>query len=332
MIANLPEFVGQLPAAIYRVTMEGKIIYCNNAYARLFGFDTARELIGSPVIRLYRNKTDRGHLLQALLQRGLVIDTPMAFLRKDGMPLWCAVTAKAVLDDDGMVVFLDGMLRDITGEIEERGPGLPGSTGMASEAMATFLLDVQGRFLEANEAGHRLLGSAKGELDGRAITDFFPESDRDLFLLILGDIRKMGREEVVLRLKNQSGVNRFAEITAIFVRTEGRAHHVKVLARDVTEQIRQAEERRNIEKFQGVLEMAGAVAHRFNQPLTVVTNVINELLSEMTPADRFYGSIQKAQDQIKRLNEITTKIGNIKKYAATDYVAGVKIVDIDQAS
>jgi hypothetical protein len=32
------------------------------------------------------------------------------------------------------------------------------------------------------------------------------------------------------------------------------------------------------------------------------------------------------------MNEITEKIGNIKKYEAMEYVAGIKIVDIDKAS
>jgi hypothetical protein len=32
------------------------------------------------------------------------------------------------------------------------------------------------------------------------------------------------------------------------------------------------------------------------------------------------------------MNDITDKLGRIKKYEAMDYVAGIKIVDIDKAS
>jgi len=38
------------------------------------------------------------------------------------------------------------------------------------------------------------------------------------------------------------------------------------------------------------------------------------------------------QEQIEKMNMITQKIGSIKKYKAMEYVAGVKIVDIDKAS
>jgi hypothetical protein len=40
----------------------------------------------------------------------------------------------------------------------------------------------------------------------------------------------------------------------------------------------------------------------------------------------------KVHDQIQKLNSIVKKIGGIKKYRAMDYVAGIKIVDIDKAS
>jgi hypothetical protein len=100
----------------------------------------------------------------------------------------------------------------------------------------------------------------------------------------------------------------------------------------VTDRVNQIREKTNRDKFQGVLEMAGGVAHRFNQPLTIVTNIISETLSDIDPDDRLYASISKVQDQINKLNDIARKVGNIKKYEAIDYVAGIKIVDIDRAS
>ena len=36
------EFIDSLPAALFRTTIEGQIIYCNHAFADLFGFESAR--------------------------------------------------------------------------------------------------------------------------------------------------------------------------------------------------------------------------------------------------------------------------------------------------
>jgi signal transduction histidine kinase len=90
--------------------------------------------------------------------------------------------------------------------------------------------------------------------------------------------------------------------------------------------------RSNDEKFQGVLEMAGGVAHSMSQPLTIINNYLSELLGDLAPGDPAHQKIVKVSQQIARMNDITKKIGNIRKYEAMDYVAGVRIVDIEKAS
>ena len=78
--------------------------------------------------------------------------------------------------------------------------------------------------------------------------------------------------------------------------------------------------------------MAGGVAHILNQPLTIVNNLLSELLQEFQADEATSPKLKKIHSQIAKMNGIANKIGNIKKYEAMDYVAGVKIVDIDKAS
>ena len=108
---------------------------------------------------------------------------------------------------------------------------------------------------------------------------------------------------------------------------------LQLLGGRVTQQ-RQSRQRERLakEKFQGVLEMAGGVAHSLNQPLTIINNLINEVLGELQQDKETYLKIVKVHNQIKKMNDITDKLGRIKKYEAMDYVAGIKIVDIDKAS
>jgi hypothetical protein len=40
----------------------------------------------------------------------------------------------------------------------------------------------------------------------------------------------------------------------------------------------------------------------------------------------------KIHNQIKKMNDITDKLSRIKKYEAMDYVAGIRIVDIEKSS
>jgi PAS domain S-box-containing protein len=205
------DFLDGFPVGIYRTTLEGKLIFVNKTFSSIFGFDSAGDLIGYPEVNLYHDRQDRGALIRAVLDQGSVEELSVPFKKNDGVPIWCAVTARAVFDDDGIVVFLDGLMRDITEEIENK-------------------------------------------------------------------------------------------------------------------------ERSTKEKFQGVLEMAGGVAHTLNQPLTIINNLLSEVLSDLHPDDSNHNKIVKVHDQIQKLNAIVKKIGGIKKYRAMDYVAGIKIVDIDKAS
>ena len=325
------DFLNSIPLAVFRTTIEGKIIFCNRAFAKMFGFDGVGELIGYPVINLYRHKKDRGILIHSIMQRGRVIDLPISLLKQDQTPLWCAVTARAVLDDDGIVVHLDGILRDITDEIEEKGqmPSLDSAVSAKNDIIIIF--NLQGEIIDVNEAFLQMLGREGGEVRGRPLTDYLTPAHRDFFLLFLSDILKFGSEQVVLAFQDKGGNARHLDCLALLVKKENRAHHIKGIAQDVTGRMARQKEGVQEEKLKGVLEMAGGVAHRLNQPLTIINNLIDDLIGEMASGSPSHEKVLAMQRQLSKMYEITGKLSKIKKYAAMDYVAGVKIFDIDKA-
>jgi len=208
------DFLDGFPAALFRSTLEGTILYCNRSFAALFGYASMHELIGSPEINLYRNKKDRGHLVERLLLQERLVDLPIDFQRRDGSVFSCAATVQAVLDDEGIAVHVDGLLRDAAG----------GSRAVAPAA---------------------------------AMTD---------------------------------------------------------------------------ERLQGALEMAGGVVHQLNQPLTILNNLLNELIVDLRMDPPGFEKLVRIQKQLRRVIEITRKVASIKTYESVEYVAGVKIVDIEKAS
>jgi PAS domain S-box-containing protein len=208
------DFLDGFPAALFRSTLEGTILYCNRSFAALFGYASMHELIGSPEINLYRNKKDRGHLVERLLLQERLVDLPIDFQRRDGSVFSCVATVQAVLDDEGIAVHVDGLLRDAAG----------GSRAVAPAA---------------------------------AMTD---------------------------------------------------------------------------ERLQGALEMAGGVVHQLNQPLTILNNLLNELIVDLRMDPPGFEKLVRIQQQLRRVIEITRKVASIKTYESVEYVAGVKIVDIEKAS
>jgi PAS domain S-box-containing protein len=330
-VGRYREFLDKLPAALYRSTLEGRLVYCNLAFATLFGYESTLELVDFPIANLYRNKRDRGEMIAGVMSAGRIYDWPIAFQRKDGSPIWCAVTARAVHDDDGLIVHLDGVVRDITAEIEKLAKGwyLNGSAERIRDPVLT--LDLKGRLLDANGAAVDLMGAGWREAF-RQIPDTLPAAEaRGFFNEFLGDVVKSGHGECIVSIRDAQGVERPADLQAVMI-NHADTRQIKIRIRKVAKTTLRSGEQSDRDKLQGVLELAGGVSHTLNQPLTIINNLLGEVMADLKSDDRNYPKILKIHAQIEKLNRIVKKIGSIKKYEAIDYVAGIKIVDIDKAS
>ena len=266
------------------------------------------------------------------MKTGRINELPVALKKKDGTPIWCAITAKVMLDDDGIAINLDGILKEITSDIDTdvQVPEIEGQGDNSSQIIMIF--DLRGDLMNINSAAENLFGVPKERLLGKPLSDFLAPGDRDLFLIFLADIFKIGRNEAILSILDVNSSMHHLKCQAFLIKNNGRANHIKCIARDVSRLISRQKEQTDNEKFQGVLEMAGGVAHKLNQPLTIINNLINEILSGLQKDNRFYTKIVKVHNQIKKMNDITDKLGRIRKYESMDYVAGIKIVDIEKAS
>jgi len=326
------EFIHTLPVAVFRETPEGRIAYGNKALADLFGFGSCAELIGHPMSLFYRNEEEREGLLSAVIKKGSVTDAPVSLRRKDGRPVWCRLTARALMDKEGMLEHLDGVLRDVSGEMDKRGarPSLEKRANVLSEFVV--LLNSDGDIADINKAGSELLGFKAEDLMGRNIADFVVPRFRDLFSTFLSIVLQTGREEGILTIMGRNGDEKHLEFRAFAEERPGTVGQIHLVARNVTDRIRYQKELLSKEKFVGVLEMAGGVAHKLNQPLMIMRNSVAEMLSGMSSKDPNYEKALRIHQQVERISEIAKKIGNIKKYEPMDYVAGIKIVDIDKTS
>jgi PAS domain S-box-containing protein len=242
------------------------------------------------------------------------------------------MTANAVFDDDGILVFLDGIMRDVTSEIEGK-EGFSTAYKML-DILNGFMviLNLDGELIDINDAGVINLGYNRGELVGKLFSELTVKKDKDFFQPLFSNILKTGREDIYLSLVDKERKELPVEFHASLIRKLEKPDHIKGIARFV-EGIEEGHREITAKgKLQGVLEMAGGVAHRLNQPLTVINNLLNEVLSESGPEDRNYEKIVKIHDQLQKLNEIAKKIREVKKYESMEYVGGIKIVDIDKSS
>lgn len=101
---------------------------------------------------------------------------------------------------------------------------------------------------------------------------------------------------------------------------------------DVTDQNRAARDRAQKEKFQGVLETAGAVCHELNQPLQAISGYAELLMVEVREGGPHYELARQILEQVERIADITGKLQKITRYKTLDYGRHAKIIDIHHSA
>ncbi len=81
-----------------------------------------------------------------------------------------------------------------------------------------------------------------------------------------------------------------------------------------------------------VIQLAGGIAHELNQPLTIIISTA-ELLARRDPAkDDLRPYLHQLIQASERVSDTVQKLEKATSYRTKPYVAGVEIVDLDQAS
>jgi two-component system cell cycle sensor histidine kinase/response regulator CckA len=95
-------------------TPEGKILACNPAFARIFGFAGVEEALRSDCRVLHLDLQTRGTLFDMVRQRGKLEYHEMELRRKDGRPLFVVANLIGTFDEQNRMVSVKGYLFDNT--------------------------------------------------------------------------------------------------------------------------------------------------------------------------------------------------------------------------
>jgi len=100
-------------AGVGIISMDGKVIDCNDAWARMFGHTCAAECRGGQIQNCYRDPSQREPLLAELRQSGAVINREWELCRKDGTSFWVLLNSVVIPQMDGEPLIQSTMF-DIT--------------------------------------------------------------------------------------------------------------------------------------------------------------------------------------------------------------------------
>ncbi len=113
---RLKALTNNLQVGIYRNTggPAGKFLEANPAMLEIFGFESRDAFFDIKVSDLYRNPADRQKFSENLIREGFVRNKELLLKKKDGTPIICSVSAKAVSNGKGEIKYYDGVIEDIT--------------------------------------------------------------------------------------------------------------------------------------------------------------------------------------------------------------------------
>ncbi len=231
----------ELPIALYRTSVDGKIIDANPALVKLLGAKDKDALLKMNASEFYVNPDERKQYEEILEKEGLIAGNEVQFKRLDDKIIWVRDTFRSVRNEDGTVSSYEGSLEDVTErraaeqalrDREQRYRALFDRTNDA-----VFIISLDMKHLDANQRAADMLGYSIDELIGMPVDRVvapgeYTDSKRVLRALLAGD--PVPVYERIFRKK--SGEEFPVEINAALVTdAEGNPLHIQSVARDITE-------------------------------------------------------------------------------------------------
>jgi len=241
---------------------------------------------------------------------------------EDGEERWISNTALPVRDEKtGRTIGALGVMHDITdrkrAEEDLRASEEKYRILVESATDMIYSVDRESRILSMNTLGAESLYLKPEEIYGKKLFDLFPRDFSDRLMI---DIMKVFNTGQPLLIKQHSTIIRetnrwFSTILSPGLDKEGTVKWVMGISRDITEQKRREEERRNLEaqfqhvqKLEGLGILAGGIAHDFNNLLVGIlgnADMAKDHLPVGSPARR---SLKEIETGAKRAADLCRQL------------------------
>lgn len=109
----LSSITSNISEGIYRSNLDNNVVYCNNAFARLFGYTGVDEVLVTDFPILFSSVKDKEIIRLKLERDKRLSNEEVLFKRKDESTFWGLLNCRNVRDDNGEM-FYDGVVKDIS--------------------------------------------------------------------------------------------------------------------------------------------------------------------------------------------------------------------------
>ncbi len=309
--------------------LNGVVTAWNKAAESMFGYP-ADEMIGQPITRIIpRHLINEETSILARVRRGERIDHFATERQcKDGKVIPVSLTVSPIRDDDGSIIGVSKIARDLSEihhvhrDLERREALLRSILDTVPDALV--VIDKQGVIQSFSVAAERLFGFTPEEIIGQNVSVLMPSpyrEEHDSYLAryrLTGERRIIGIGRIIVGLR-KDGSTFPMELTVGEVNLPG-TQLFTGFVRDLTQRqerehlLHQVQsELLHISRLSTMGEMASALAHELNQPLSAVANYLqgSKRLLQNSPdprASTIMEALDKASDQAVRAGQVIHRL------------------------
>jgi PAS domain S-box-containing protein len=234
----------------YRTTLDGQVLDCNPALARIMGYASREELLACHASEFYFSPSERHDFLEQCRSLGSLTNLTSRLRRKDGSAVWVMENVEPVLGQNGAPAMIEGTLVDISQQKSAEAAhnqvqkALEDSETRYRRLFETakdgiLILDFKtGQIADVNPFLIKMLGYTHSEFVGKKLWEIGPFKDIPASRSAFGELQTKGvirYEDLPLETKEGRRIN--VEFVSNVYPVDG-TQVVQCNIRDITERVR----------------------------------------------------------------------------------------------
>ncbi len=314
--AQLHDFIyhGNL-AGILHTTVDGRILDCNDAIVRMFGYASKEELKAVRAPQLYYDPADRERLLRLVRLSHQVREFEMSFRRRDNTRRWALMSTRLFDPKPGEVGGnLISTVIDITdrklSEEAVRNSQQRFAAFMRYLPGIAFIKDLSGKYVYYNEAAWAQFQKRPEDIVGKADDDLWAAEDAERYRANDAAVIEGGRPlEFVEPMVQADGTHSWL-IYKFPIMEDAAVALVGGIGVDITERRSLEDQLTQARKMEALGRLAGGVAHDFNNLLTVISGYAQLALEGLGSAStsRMSTYLQEILNSSRRASGLTGQL------------------------
>ena len=325
---SLRTLVDNLGVGVFSIdNRTGRVIEANPAYARILGFASVEDAIGSSVFDHYDDPKERAETVARFLASPEIRETgtirfEAVRVRQDTRsPVPVLMTVSVVQNEHGEVTRLDGIIEDIS---ERKRVAKAFDAGerrfrllFERAAVGMVIINPDRVITRVNRAFCAIVACQEDELSGKRLDQLLHPDDRHLCSLVTpisDDAERPGSRSQEWRFIDKSGDTVWGVVTVTWLRNEdGEPLSTVLMVQDVTIRKRMERDLVRVEKLESLGLLAGGIAHEFNNVLAVILGNVS-LASMMSDGNQSLAeALEQASAATHRARALTSKLMTFAK-------------------